>query len=69
MEPGTSLIAPGDSKAGDVGVPIMAQTPLESTRMQVRSLVSLSGLRIWHCPELWSRSEMQLGPCVAVAVM
>ena len=24
--------------------------------MQVRSLASLSGLRIWHCRELWHKS-------------
>lgn len=30
---------------------------------------SLSGLRIWHCRELWCRSQTQLGPGVAVAVV
>ena len=35
---------------------------------QVRSLASLSGLRIWHCRELWCRSQVQLGSHVAVAV-
>jgi len=30
---------------------------------------SFSGLRIWCCRELWCRSQMQFGPCVAVAVM
>ena len=29
---------------------------------------SLSGLRIWHCHELWCRSQTQLGSGVAVAV-
>ena len=29
-------------------------------RMRVRSLASLSGLRIWRCPELWCRSQMKL---------
>ena len=29
-------------------------------RMQVWSLASLSGLRIWHCHELWCRSQLQL---------
>ena len=28
----------------------------------------LSGLRLWHCRELWCRSQTQLGPLVAVAV-
>ena len=38
------------------GVPIVAQGKqirLASMRMQVRSLALLSGLRIWHCCELW----------------
>ena len=35
----------------------------------VRSLASLSGLRIWHCHELWSRSQMQLRSGIAVAVV
>ena len=38
-------------------------------RMLVRSLASLSGLRIWHCRELWCRSQMRLGSGVAVAVV
>ena len=29
-------------------------------RLQVRSLASLSGLRIWHCRELWCRSQTWL---------
>ena len=37
-------------------------------RMQVRSLDSLSGLRIWHGREQWCRSQMWLGSWVAVAV-
>ena len=32
-----------------------------SMRMQVQSLASLSGLRIWHCHKLLRRSQMQLG--------
>ena len=39
---------------------------LLSTRTQVQSLVSLSGLKIWHCHELW---QMWLGSGVAVAVV
>ena len=39
-----------------------------STRMRVRSLVSLSGLRIWHCRELWRRSQVWVWSCVAMAV-
>ena len=38
-------------------------------RTRVRSLASLSGLRIWHCLELWCRSQMWLRSCVAVALV
>ena len=44
------------------------QTRLASMRMQVRSLALLVVLRILLCRELWCRSQMQLGSCVAVAV-
>ena len=37
-------------------------------RMWVRSLASFSGLNIWHCCEMWCRSQMWLGSLVAVAV-
>ena len=37
-------------------------------RMQVRSLASLSGLRIQPCCELWCWSQMWLRSGVAVAV-
>ena len=40
----------------NVGVPTVAQWNqilLGTMRLQVRSLASLSGLRIWHCHELW----------------
>ena len=53
-------------------VPVVAQQKriqLVSMRMQVRNLASLSGLRIWHFRELWCRLQMQLGSCVAVAVV
>ena len=53
------------------GVPIVAQRKqiqLGTMRLQVRSLASLSGLRIQHCCELWYRSQMRLGSCVAVTV-
>jgi len=36
-------------------------------RLWVRSLASLSGLRIWRGCELWCRSQMWLGSGVAVA--
>ena len=54
------------------GVPIVAQRKriqLLPMRMQVRSLTSLSGLRIQHCHEPWCRSHTRLGSHVAVAVM
>ena len=34
----------------------------------MRSLVLLSGLRIWHCHKLQNRSQMRFGPGVAMAV-
>ena len=36
--------------------------------MQVGSLATLSGIRIWCCRETWCRSQMGLGYHVAVAV-
>ena len=36
--------------------------------MQVQSLASLSGLKIWCCHELSCRSQTWLGSCIAVAV-
>ena len=36
--------------------------------MQIRSLASLSGSRIWRCRELWCRLQMRLGSRAAVAV-
>ena len=52
------------------GVPEVAQqkqTQLVSMRTKVQSLASLSGLRIWHCHDLWGRLQIQLGYGVAVA--
>ena len=40
-----------------------------STRMRVRSLASLSGLRIRHCRKLQHRSQVWLSPRVALAVV
>ena len=55
-----------------LGVPVMAQrkqTQLGTMRLQVRSLILLSGLMYqWSCRELWYRSQMRLGSHVAVAV-
>ena len=44
------------------------QIRLGTMRLLVRSLTSVSGLGIWGCCELWCRSQMWLGSCVAVAV-
>ena len=52
------------------GVPTVAkqkQTLLVSLKMQVQSLALLGGLGIWHCHELWCRSQTWLGSRVAVA--
>ena len=53
------------------GVPVVAQWKqirLLSMRTQVRSLASLSGLRIQHCRELWCRSQTWLRSGIAVTV-
>ena len=44
------------------------QVRLVFTRMQVRSLALLSGLRIWHYHELQCRSQTQLRSGIAMAV-
>ena len=54
----------------NAGVPTVAQWKrirLGTMRLRVQSMASLRGLRIWHCPELWYRSQTQLGSSVAVA--
>ena len=45
------------------------QIQLGTMRLQVRSLAWLCGLGIWHCYELWCRSQMRLGFHIAVAVV
>ena len=55
-----------------MGVPIVVQwkqIQLGIMRLQVPSLASLSGLRIWHCHKLWGRSQTQFGSYVVVAVV
>ena len=50
---------------GSNGVPIMApwkRIQLETMRLWVRSLASLSVSRIQRCCELWCRSQMRLDP-------
>ena len=54
------------------GVPIVAQwltIRLGTMRLRVRSLASLSGLRIWCCHELRCRLQTWLGSGVAVDVV
>ena len=54
------------------GIPIVAQWKqilLGTMRLQVRSLASLSGLRIWCCRELWCRSQTWLRSHVAGAMV
>ena len=55
-----------------IGIPVMAQWKqirLASMRTQVRSLASLSGLRMQHCYERWCNSQMMLRSGIAVAVV
>ena len=44
------------------------QIQLGTMGLWVQSLASLSGLRIWHCRELWCRSQTRLGSGIAVTV-
>ena len=43
--------------------------PPGTIRLWVRSLASLSRLRIWRCLELWCRSQMELRSGVALALV
>ena len=52
-------------------VPILAQwkqIQLGTMSLWVWSLASLSRLRIWHCRELWCRSQMWLRSGIAVTL-
>ena len=58
-------------KSREMGVPVMVQQKqiwLGTMRLWVRSLASLSGLRIRRCWELWCRSQTRLRSGVAMAV-
>ena len=44
------------------------QIQVETMRLGVQSLASLSGLRIQCCCELWCRSQKRLGSGIAVAL-
>ena len=50
-------------RIGKKGVPVVAKWLTNLTRNNV-----VAGLRIQCCPELWCRSQPQLGSCVAVAL-
>ena len=55
-----------------IRVPIMVQGKqiwLGTMRLQVQSLASLNGLRIWHCCELWCGLQTWLGSGIVVAVV
>ena len=56
-------------KAPRVGVPVMAQWLTNLTRNHGAAGSIPGGLRIQHCPELWCRLQMQLGPGIAVALV
>ena len=49
-------------------MPQQAKTPTRTIRMQFGSLASISGLRIQRCLKLQRRSQMWLGPGIAVSV-
>ena len=57
-----SLPTKSFSRHRKVGVPVVVQWLKNPTsicgRTRVRSLASLSGLRIWHCREPWYKSQM-----------
>ena len=55
-------------KMGSSHCGLVVVNRLVSMRMRVRFLASLSGLKIWHCHELWCRSQTWPGSGAAVAV-
>ena len=68
---GTFICCGCGPKKTKKGVPVVAQGKqirLGTMRLQVRSLASLSGLRIRHCHELWCMSQKQFGSCIAMAM-
>ena len=58
-------------KISDLGFRSMARWVMDLTTSMgiwVQSLTPLSGLGIWHCHELWCRSEARLRSGIAVSV-
>ena len=57
------FLVPSDLVKSCLGVPVMVQQRgirPGTMGLRVPSLALLGGLRIWHCGELWYRSQMQL---------
>ena len=58
---------------GDSGVPVVYQSVKNQTDCIHEDVVSLTGLaewlRIWHCPKLRCRSQMQLRSYIPVTVI
>ena len=72
LEAGSDMTQILNYQKRNLGVPIVTQqvkTLLVSMRMQIRSLASLSGLRIRRYRKLQCRLQMRLGSGVAVAVV
>ena len=70
----TRVLIYGDSESEELRTEFLLwlsrlRTRLVSTRMQIRFLASLTGLRIWCCCELWCRSQTQLESGIALAVV
>ena len=57
------------SKSSHRGAAEMNLSRNHEVASSIPGLTQLSGLRIWHCHELWCRSQMWPGSCVAVAVV
>ena len=50
-----------DSELSSLGVPVVAQwlrNPTKNHEVVGSILALLSGLRVWHCRELWCRPQM-----------
>ena len=68
----TDGVGEKENKNVSFGVPVVIQRrqiQLGTMMLRVRTLASLSGLRIWCCHKLWCRLQMWLGSGIAVAVV